>query len=113
MPRALPWGSLPLADEGIEEGGHAVERGMEGGEDAELERILREESEKLFGLKTEKTGQTEHSGKAAGSGKKKAGEQAVKELKSEKEKKKEEIPDLPEDIEFVDDGIDDDDLEFL
>ena len=41
--------------------------GMEGGEDAELERILREESEKLFGLKTEKTGQTEHSGKAAGS----------------------------------------------
>ncbi len=87
--------------------------GMEGGEDAELERILREESEKLFGLKTEKTGQTEHSGKAAGSGKKKAGEQAVKELKSEKEKKKEEIPDLPEDIEFVDDGIDDDDLEFL
>ena len=34
-------------------------------------------------------------------------------MKTDADQKKDPYPDLPEDIEFVDDGVEDEDLEFL
>lgn len=80
------------------------------GEDAELERILREESGKMFGAETERPGETAAE-KPAGGEKKENKERAS--VKTDADQKKDPYPDLPEDIEFVDDGVEDEDLEFL
>ncbi len=83
-------------------------------EDAELERILREESEKMFRLNSDQTGNTVPGDIPENRNEKKLPEDQKRDSDPEDQKqKKDEIPDLPEDIEFVDDGIEDEDLEFL
>ena len=79
------------------------------GEDAELERILREESGKMFGTENE-PGKDAAEKPSEG---KKTGEEEQVSAKADPEQKKDPYPDLPEDIEFVDDGVEDEDLEFL
>lgn len=83
-------------------------------EDAELERILKEESEKMFRLKPDETGKTDSEDIPERKNDKKAPvDQKKNSTRAEQKNVKNEIPDLPEDIEFVDDGVEDEDLEFL
>ena len=64
----------------------------------------------MFGAETERPGETAAE-KPAGGEKKENKERAS--VKTDADQKKDPYPDLPEDIEFVDDGVEDEDLEFL
>lgn len=83
------------------------------GEDEDLEKILREESEKLFGTAGKAAEKTAPGKKDSGRQKEKGAASGMRPDGEEKKSPENSIPDLPEDIEFVDDGIEDEDLEFL
>ena len=62
--------------------------GMEGGEDAELERILREESEKLVGLKRKKQDRLNIAGKLPGAERKKPESRQLRNLRAKRKEKR-------------------------